>query len=137
MGHYLSALAFLGNSTGNKAVLERSEYLVQELHKVQKALGPHGYLSAFPEEHFKRLANLQPVWAPFYVARPACELELSQCWHRRIRVRPPPPPTGSCAWSSDEGPASQSRAQQSGKSSTCSSRRACALECPASRSSPD
>ena len=68
MGHYLSALAFLGNNTGNRAVLERSKYLVQELRTVQQALGD-GYLSAFPNEHFERLRQLKPVWAPFYVVR--------------------------------------------------------------------
>ena len=29
----------------------------------------HGYLSAFPFEHFRRLQSLEPVWAPFYVVR--------------------------------------------------------------------
>ncbi len=28
-----------------------------------------GYLSAFPTEHFDRLQNLDPDWAPFYVLR--------------------------------------------------------------------
>ena len=84
MGHYLSALAFLGNHTGNRAVLERSEYLVRELHTVQKALGG-GYLSAFPEEHFERLRDLQPVWAPFYVARPAWAPWLSR-WQASERM---------------------------------------------------
>jgi len=36
------------------------------LKKVQDKLGC-GYLSAFPTEHFDRLQNLQPVWAPYYV----------------------------------------------------------------------
>ena len=40
--------------------------MVEELHKVQYALGA-GYLSAFPKEHFIRLQSLQAVWAPFYV----------------------------------------------------------------------
>ena len=36
------------------------------MEKVQDNLGG-GYLSAFPTEHFDRLQNLQPVWAPYYV----------------------------------------------------------------------
>ena len=39
--------------------------MIEELSKCQKA--KHGYLSAFPTEHFERLRNLQAVWAPFYV----------------------------------------------------------------------
>ena len=71
MGHYLSALAFLGNHTSNEALLKRSAYLLKELRSVQQELG-EGYLSAFPKEHFQRLRNLQPVWAPFYVVRFLC-----------------------------------------------------------------
>jgi len=48
-------------------VATRSNSIVAELKKVQDSLGG-GYLSAFPTEHFDRLQNLQPVWAPYYVA---------------------------------------------------------------------
>ena len=41
-------------------------FVVDELHNVQDKLGG-GYLSAFPTEHFDRLEDLQPVWAPYYV----------------------------------------------------------------------
>ena len=68
MGHYLGALAFLGNHTGNEAILGRSQRLLDELRRVQEALG-EGYLSAFPKDHFARLRRLEPVWAPFYVVR--------------------------------------------------------------------
>ena len=46
-------------------MLEKAEDVIEELNKCQKA--KHGYLSAFPAEHFERLRNLQAVWAPFYV----------------------------------------------------------------------
>ena len=46
----------------------RTNFIVAELKKVQDKMGG-GYLSAFPTEHFDRLQNLQPVWAPFYVVR--------------------------------------------------------------------
>lgn len=65
-GHYLSATALYYNHTGDEAVRVKGQYLVQELKKVQDAIGT-GYLSAFPTEHFDRLQSLQPVWAPFYV----------------------------------------------------------------------
>ena len=43
---------------GNQEIEQRSVLLVSELKKVQEKLG-HGYLSAFPEEHFDRLQSLQ------------------------------------------------------------------------------
>jgi DUF1680 family protein len=51
---------------GDNLVANRAVYLVEQLRKVQEALGD-GYLSAFPTEHFERLKALQAVWAPFYV----------------------------------------------------------------------
>lgn len=53
---------------GNGEVKVRLTYIINELRKVQLALGD-GYLSAFPMEHFVRLQSLQGVWAPFYVVR--------------------------------------------------------------------
>ncbi len=47
-------------------IASRSTFIIAELKKVQDKLGG-GYLSAFPTEHFDRLQNLQPVWAPYYV----------------------------------------------------------------------
>ena len=38
-----------------------------ELAKCQQALGPSGYLSAFPESHFDRIESGRPAWAPWYV----------------------------------------------------------------------
>ena len=47
-------------------IASRSSFIISELEKVQDNLAG-GYLSAFPTEHFDRLQNLQPVWAPYYV----------------------------------------------------------------------
>lgn len=44
---------------------------------VQAALGPGGYLSAFPMEHWARLEALKYVWAPYYVVRPASAVRCS------------------------------------------------------------
>lgn len=63
MGHYLSATARLQDDAD---IASRSSFIIAELKKVQDNLGG-GYLSAFPTEHFDRLQNLQPVWAPYYV----------------------------------------------------------------------
>ena len=49
---------------GDARLVERMTALVNDLKKVQDALGG-GYLSAFPLEHFERLQALRPVWAPF------------------------------------------------------------------------
>ena len=51
---------------GDEELLNKSKHIIEELRKVQEKLNG-GYLSAFPMEHFERLRNLQPVWAPFYV----------------------------------------------------------------------
>ena len=71
--HYLSALAFLGNNTGNEALLKRSSYLVDELRAVQQKLGgrlpvslPQGALHA-PAQAAARLGPL------------LCGVRLSSC----------------------------------------------------------
>ncbi len=64
-GHYLSALALLYASTGDKEAKAKGDAIVADLAKCQQKLGG-GYLSAFPTEWFDRLDALKPVWAPFY-----------------------------------------------------------------------
>jgi len=66
IGHYLSACAFMSASTGNDRIKANADYVVAELAKCQKALGPSGYLSAYPEEFFDRVFSVRRVWAPFY-----------------------------------------------------------------------
>ncbi len=66
-GHFLSALAFMYGSTGDARVKAKGDSIVAELGKCQAALGPRGYLSAFPEEHFDRVESMRRVWAPYYV----------------------------------------------------------------------
>ncbi len=65
-GHYLSALALMYASTGDKEVKAKGDYMVAELAKCQDKLGLDGYLSAFPIEFFDRLDARKNVWAPFY-----------------------------------------------------------------------
>ena len=65
-GHYLSACALMYASTGDVRFKERADLLVRELAKCQAALGPSGYLSAFPETFFDRLEAHENVWAPYY-----------------------------------------------------------------------
>jgi DUF1680 family protein len=64
-GHYLSAVALAYASTGNDALRKNGDLMVAELAKCQKANG-NGYLSAFPEAGFERLAAGGQYWAPFY-----------------------------------------------------------------------
>ncbi|KAL4434022.1 hypothetical protein ABPG75_000463 [Micractinium tetrahymenae] len=66
IGHYMSALAFAAQTTGRPEFFDRGKLIVNELRKVQDAIGT-GYLSAFPVSHFERLEALQGVWAPYYV----------------------------------------------------------------------
>ncbi|MGH9471532.1 MAG: beta-L-arabinofuranosidase domain-containing protein [Terriglobales bacterium] len=64
-GHYLSATGLMYASTGNSRIKQQGDAIVAELAACQKA-NKNGYISAFPEEFFDRLANDKQVWAPFY-----------------------------------------------------------------------
>jgi hypothetical protein len=65
VGHYLSALGLMYQSTGDEAVKARADLMVGELAKCQQALGGD-YLSAFPLSFFDRLETGQNVWVPWY-----------------------------------------------------------------------
>ena len=52
-GHYLSALSLAYASTGDEALLQRLQYMLNELHRAQQATG--GYLGGIP--------NSQAMWA--------------------------------------------------------------------------
>ena len=71
-GHFLSALAFTAASTGDSAILAKSDYLVQELGKCQDAwceknASECGYLSAY---HISQIYDLEnrtgSTWATYY-----------------------------------------------------------------------
>lgn len=64
-GHYLSAVAFAYAGSGNTTLRDKGNALVSGLAACQKANG-NGYLSAYPQAFFERLARAQNVWAPFY-----------------------------------------------------------------------
>jgi len=66
VGHYLSACALLGVSTGDAGMKKRGDYIVNALAECQEKLNAGGYLSAFPMEFFDRLDRREQVWAPFY-----------------------------------------------------------------------
>ena len=65
-GHYLSAVSILVEKYKDPVLTERINYMIEELHKCQLALG-NGYLSAFPERDFDVLEKkFGGVWAPYY-----------------------------------------------------------------------
>jgi uncharacterized protein len=70
LGHYLSACALMYSSTADVRLKDRTDFIIGELEKIQKAMpsrGFHeGYLAAFPEEFFDRVDAAQKVWAPYY-----------------------------------------------------------------------
>ena len=66
VGHFLSASALMYASTGDEKVKAKAEAVVAALAECQKALGPSGYLSAFPESFFDRVESVRTVWAPYY-----------------------------------------------------------------------
>lgn len=63
LGHYLTALAQAYQSTGSSGLLQRLEYIIDELAECQFE---NGYLSAFPENLFNNVENKQPAWVPWY-----------------------------------------------------------------------
>lgn len=65
-GHYMSACALMYSATGDERLKAKGEAVVSALAKCQKALGPTGYLSAYPEELIDRVENGRRVWAPYY-----------------------------------------------------------------------
>jgi DUF1680 family protein len=65
-GHYLSACAQMYVATGDEALMNRAQKLVDELATCQAAL-KSGYLSAFPASAFDELEEKHGgVWAPYY-----------------------------------------------------------------------
>lgn len=77
LGHFLSACAMMYQTTGDTAFLNRVDYIVSELKKLQDVDGD-GYIGAFPggkaifeEEVAKGIIksqgfDLNGIWAPFY-----------------------------------------------------------------------
>lgn len=77
LGHYLSAISMMYQTTGDIRFLERANYIVIELKKLQDADG-NGYIGAFPrgkkilsEEVAKgnirsQGFDLNGIWVPFY-----------------------------------------------------------------------
>ena len=66
IGHYLSAAALMYASTGDPRIKAKADAIVAGLAECQKALGPSGYLAAFPESFFDRVESVRTVWAPYY-----------------------------------------------------------------------
>lgn len=72
-GHYLSGLALAYCATGDRMLLNKISYLVEELKKCQDALKEkgwkEGFLSAYGEEQFDLLEKYTAypaIWAPYY-----------------------------------------------------------------------
>ncbi len=65
-GHLLSAYGLMYAATGDSIFKLKGDSLVAGLAEVQTALGPEGYLSAFPEELINRNLRGKSVWAPWY-----------------------------------------------------------------------
>ncbi|WP_170111405.1 glycoside hydrolase family 127 protein [Mangrovibacterium marinum] len=77
LGHYLTALTFMYQTTGNEEFRKRANYIVDELAECQQAVGT-GYVGAFEngekvlsEQVAKGIIkaqgfNLNGLWSPFY-----------------------------------------------------------------------
>ena len=77
LGHYLTAIVQMYQTTGNEEFLRRVNYIVDELYECQQADGD-GYLGAFPDgkkileeqvakgDIHSQGFNLNGIWVPFY-----------------------------------------------------------------------
>ncbi|XP_059668882.1 uncharacterized protein LOC132313967 [Cornus florida] len=65
VGHYLSASALMWATTHNNSVKEQMTAVVSALAVCQDKIGT-GYLSAFEEELFDRIEQIEYAWAPYY-----------------------------------------------------------------------
>ena len=73
-GHYLSALALCYRETKEKKILNKIQYMIEELGKCQDAIshieGYHeGYLGGIEESQYDALENFAhypEIWAPYY-----------------------------------------------------------------------
>ena len=65
-GHYFTACALMYAATGDEGVREQANQVVSALARCQRALGPSGYLSAYPEEFIDRVETGKRIWAPWY-----------------------------------------------------------------------
>lgn len=65
-GHLLSAYGLMYATTGEELFKLKGDSIVAVLAEVQEALGPSGYLSAYPEELINRNLKGKSVWAPWY-----------------------------------------------------------------------
>lgn len=75
LGHYMSALSFLYDASGDKVAAQRAEYCVNTLKELQ---GENGYIAGFPEsESFRKVFEnpesftvggfeLAGWWVPYY-----------------------------------------------------------------------
>lgn len=62
-GHYLSACALMYAATGDTAILDKANALVDALAQCQ---AKDGYLGAYPASFYDRLARGENVWVPLY-----------------------------------------------------------------------
>ncbi len=66
VGHYLSAVSWLVEKYEDPVLVEKLNYMIDELVKCQQTLG-NGYLMAIPERDFDVLeTRFGGVWAPYY-----------------------------------------------------------------------
>ncbi|MFV0290925.1 MAG: glycoside hydrolase family 127 protein [Mangrovibacterium sp.] len=66
LGHILSALGLMYQSTGNEQFKLKADSIVNVLGDVQTALNQGGYLSAYPQTLIDRNLKGTSVWAPWY-----------------------------------------------------------------------
>lgn len=63
LGHYLTAASQAVKTAGNKKILDKVNYIVDELEECQFE---SGYLSAFSEQLFDNVEQKKPCWVPWY-----------------------------------------------------------------------
>ncbi|NLL72740.1 MAG: hypothetical protein GX237_04360 [Clostridiales bacterium] len=63
LGHYLTAISQAYVNTKDEELLDRLNYIIDELHRSQL---DNGYLSAFPEYYYDNVEQNKPCWVPWY-----------------------------------------------------------------------
>ena len=65
LGHYLSACAYMWAETGDEAIRQRADFIVDELARCQQINGGE-WIGSIPEKYLYLMAEGRPMWSPQY-----------------------------------------------------------------------
>lgn len=65
LGHYLSAAAYIVKQTGDEALKDKADFIVDELARCQEINGGE-WVGSIPEKYLTLMAEGKPMWSPQY-----------------------------------------------------------------------